>query len=257
MKYRACRDNVPVATGALEARGGNGYIEDWPNARLVRDAHLGLLWEGTSNINALDAVQRAVGKAQAHEALGDDLPPYRRAACPASSARGCQRRRPGDPLCRGGRGRPGARTLLPRGLGPLYHATTATLMATEGQSRRAGGDARRLLLSRFVLEHRMKERGRPLTLQKWEEEATAAAFRRSGEPRRRNAPLAGLIRPLLKRRIRAWRRAREERTSRVSECGSAGVGRKLPRRAPTPGKGSAMVRQPLGSASSSSRAERD
>jgi acyl-CoA dehydrogenase len=72
-KYRACRDNVTVATGAMEARGGNGYIEDWPNARLVRDAHLGVIWEGTSNINALDAVQRAVGKARAHLALRDDL----------------------------------------------------------------------------------------------------------------------------------------------------------------------------------------
>jgi acyl-CoA dehydrogenase len=73
VKYRACRDNVTVATGAMEARGGNGYIEDFPNARLVRDAHLGLLWEGTSNINALDAVQRAVGKVGAHAALRDDL----------------------------------------------------------------------------------------------------------------------------------------------------------------------------------------
>src|SRR5690606_10059226 len=72
-KYRACRDNEPVATGAMEARGGNGYIEDWPNARLVRDAHLGLIWEGTSNINALDAVQRAVGKVGAHKALREDL----------------------------------------------------------------------------------------------------------------------------------------------------------------------------------------
>src|SRR5690606_23445937 len=72
-KYRACRDNVPVATGAMEARGGNGYIEDWPNARLVRDAHLGLLWEGTSNISALDTIQRAVGKARAQEALREDL----------------------------------------------------------------------------------------------------------------------------------------------------------------------------------------
>ena len=37
-KYRTCRDNVTVATASMEARGGNGYIEDWPNARLVRDA---------------------------------------------------------------------------------------------------------------------------------------------------------------------------------------------------------------------------
>src|SRR5204862_8122075 len=69
LKFRACRDNVTVATGAMEVRGGNGYIEDWVNARLVRDAHIGVLWEGTSNINALDIVTRAVGREGAHDAL--------------------------------------------------------------------------------------------------------------------------------------------------------------------------------------------
>ncbi|TKW74647.1 MAG: DNA alkylation response protein, partial [Bradyrhizobium icense] len=36
LKFRACRDNIPVATGAMEVRGGNGYVEEWVNARLVR-----------------------------------------------------------------------------------------------------------------------------------------------------------------------------------------------------------------------------
>ena len=67
LKFRACRDNIPVATGAMEVRGGNGYIEEWVNARLVRDAHIGVLWEGTSNINALDIITRAVGKSRAHK----------------------------------------------------------------------------------------------------------------------------------------------------------------------------------------------
>ena len=69
LKLRACRDNAAVATGAMEARGGNGYIEDWVNPRLIRDAQVGLLWEGTSNINALDVIGRAVGKSRAHLAL--------------------------------------------------------------------------------------------------------------------------------------------------------------------------------------------
>src|SRR5207244_5740040 len=69
LKFRACRDNIPVATGAMEVRGGNGYIEEWVNARLIRDAHIGVLWEGTSNINALDIVTRAVGKSHAHRTL--------------------------------------------------------------------------------------------------------------------------------------------------------------------------------------------
>src|SRR6476620_11624497 len=69
LKFRACRDNIPVATGAMEVRGGNGYIEEWVHARLIRDAHVGVLWEGTSNINALDIVSRAVGKSHAHRTL--------------------------------------------------------------------------------------------------------------------------------------------------------------------------------------------
>ena len=69
LKLRACRDNAVVATGSMEARGGNGYIEDWVNPRLIRDAQVGLLWEGTSNINALDVIGRAVGKSRAHLAL--------------------------------------------------------------------------------------------------------------------------------------------------------------------------------------------
>src|SRR6201992_3990681 len=73
LKFRACRDNIPVATGAMEVRGGNGYIEEWVNARLVRDAHIGVLWEGTSNINALDIITRAVGKSRAHRTLGNAL----------------------------------------------------------------------------------------------------------------------------------------------------------------------------------------
>src|ERR1700730_4151519 len=73
IKFRACRDNIAVATGAMEARGGNGYVEEWVTARLVRDAHIGVLWEGTSNIIALDAVGRAIGKAGAHRALAQRL----------------------------------------------------------------------------------------------------------------------------------------------------------------------------------------
>ncbi len=34
-KFRACRDNIRVATGVMEMRGGNGFIEDFVNARLA------------------------------------------------------------------------------------------------------------------------------------------------------------------------------------------------------------------------------
>src|SRR5204862_6564991 len=48
-----------VAAEAMNVRGGNGYIEEWVNARLLRDAYLGAIWEGSTNVVALD-VQRAI-----------------------------------------------------------------------------------------------------------------------------------------------------------------------------------------------------
>ncbi|TXL81938.1 DNA alkylation response protein [Vineibacter terrae] len=176
-KYRACRDNVTVATGAMEARGGNGYIEDWPNARLVRDAHLGLIWEGTSNINALDAVQRAVGKAKAHVALRDDLADRLEKA---SGLPGQFRTRLEGAIAQAFRlaeevaAHPAHERFCRMAAGRLYHATTAAVLASEGQRLgAAGGDARRLLLSRFVLEHRLQpDQPASLEAQRWEDEAT-------------------------------------------------------------------------------------
>jgi hypothetical protein len=52
----------------MEARGGFGYIEEWSDARIVRDAHLGSIWEGTSNVVALD-VKRAIRREGSLEAL--------------------------------------------------------------------------------------------------------------------------------------------------------------------------------------------
>ncbi len=73
LKFRTARDNIKVATGAMEMRGGNGYVEEWVNARLVRDAHLGVLWEGTSNINCDRRGQARGSKSGAHRALAGAL----------------------------------------------------------------------------------------------------------------------------------------------------------------------------------------
>jgi hypothetical protein len=68
IKFRACRDARVVTGDAMEVRGGCGYIEEWSDARLLRDAHLGSIWEGTSNIVALD-VLRAIRRDGALPAL--------------------------------------------------------------------------------------------------------------------------------------------------------------------------------------------
>jgi acyl-CoA dehydrogenase len=57
-----------VAAEAMNVRGGNGYIEEWVNPRLVRDSLLGAIWEGATNVVALD-VQRAILRDGGHDAL--------------------------------------------------------------------------------------------------------------------------------------------------------------------------------------------
>jgi acyl-CoA dehydrogenase len=52
---------VGAASEAVEALGGCGYMEDWPTARLLRDAQVLPIWEGTTNVLALDLVRVARG----------------------------------------------------------------------------------------------------------------------------------------------------------------------------------------------------
>ncbi|WP_298376603.1 acyl-CoA dehydrogenase family protein [uncultured Bradyrhizobium sp.] len=173
LKYRACRDNIPVATGAMEVRGGNGYIEEWVQPRLVRDAHVGVLWEGTSNINALDIISRAVGKSGAHRALASALQarleeakvlpePFRerlRVALDRSIAFAGR-------VAADRQSEHSARLAA----GALYHVASAIVLAWEGCQPEV--DPRRLLLSRFVLEHRLSTKD-PLAPadDAWEREA--------------------------------------------------------------------------------------
>ncbi|MFD6895246.1 acyl-CoA dehydrogenase family protein [Rhodococcus sp. NPDC060086] len=67
-KHYICKRARTVTGEAMEVRGGCGYIEDWAFARLVRDSHLGSIWEGSSNVIALD-VLRSMRKSGAHRAL--------------------------------------------------------------------------------------------------------------------------------------------------------------------------------------------
>jgi acyl-CoA dehydrogenase len=66
-KFRATRGGVELASAAVEMLGGNGYVEDWPTARLLREAQCHTIWEGTENIICLDVLRglRAEGAPQA------------------------------------------------------------------------------------------------------------------------------------------------------------------------------------------------
>lgn len=64
-KYYVPKRGETVTLEALEIRGGNGYVEDWPNARMLRDAIVNVIWEGSSNVIVLD-VARAIARERAH-----------------------------------------------------------------------------------------------------------------------------------------------------------------------------------------------
>ncbi|MCG7361212.1 acyl-CoA dehydrogenase family protein [Roseomonas sp. ACRSG] len=149
LKFRACRDARRVTGDAMEVRGGCGYIEEWSDARLLRDSHLGSIWEGTSNIVALDVLRAA--------AREGSLPVLR------SHIQG---------LLGNGAALPELNSALERALAlaesaqfdpaqarqaasALYHLTSAAAMAWEAARL---GAPRRLALARLVLRHRVLPR---------------------------------------------------------------------------------------------------
>ena len=67
-KYYIPKRSEHVTLEALEMRGGNGYVEDWVNPRLLRDTIVNVIWEGSSNVIVLD-VARAVRREGAASAL--------------------------------------------------------------------------------------------------------------------------------------------------------------------------------------------
>jgi hypothetical protein len=68
IKLRASRLGITAASDAIEVHGGNGYVENWPVARILRDAQVNPLWEGPDNILCLD-VRRGIEREQADVAF--------------------------------------------------------------------------------------------------------------------------------------------------------------------------------------------
>src|ERR1700685_2721998 len=160
LKFRATRDARKVCGDALEMRGGIGYIEEFATARLLRDAHLGSIWEGTGNIVAIDALTRAVGRHGADSALAADL--HARlddsVGVPITfrdRLRGITDRAVG--FARDVAGRTEHEAGATRATSLLYHVASAVALAWEaGRIHAMRGDARRLLLSHMVIDHRVE-----------------------------------------------------------------------------------------------------
>ncbi len=159
LKYRATRDARKVCGEALEMRGGIGYIEEFATPRLLRDAHLGSIWEGTGNIVALDTLKRAVGRHGAEAALGADL--HARVDDMPVIPQGWRDRLRGLTdkaigFAREVASRSENEAEARRATSTLYHVASAVTFAWEGSRIHAmRGDARRLLLSKLVVDHRL------------------------------------------------------------------------------------------------------
>src|SRR6476646_6030518 len=159
LKFRATRDARKVCGDALEMRGGIGYIEEFATARLLRDAHLGSIWEGTGNIVAIDALKRAVGRHGADAALAADL--HARLDDSADVPQGWRNRLHdltdrAIAFAREVASRIDNEAEARRATSLLYHVASAVTLTWEGSRiYRMRGDARRLLLSRMVLDHRL------------------------------------------------------------------------------------------------------
>ena len=137
----------------MNVRGGNGYVEEWVNPRLLRDAYLGAIWEGATNVVALD-VQRAIRRDGCLAALGDLVHARLetvtdRLAKPAGDGV----RDALDEVTRRAAAWPGLgtaeRELEARPVADtLYHVVASTLLLAEGQTLRDRcGDHRKLLMA--------------------------------------------------------------------------------------------------------------
>ncbi len=152
IKFRACRDARKVTADAMEVRGGCGYIEEWGDPRIVRDAHLGSIWEGTSNIVALDVMRAIVRE--------DALPVWRQhmealmATTPwHPQVRTCLQTLLNQVQTLAEQTAHAKQESMARqAASALYHLTTAIAMGWEAGKT---GSMRRMLLAQLVLRHRL------------------------------------------------------------------------------------------------------
>ena len=155
IKLRACRDARKVAGDAMEMRGGNGYIEEWIEPRLLRESHLGSIWEGTSNIIALDVV-RAAGKAAAHRLLEAQLKEMLASGPSDLAAALAERLGAGMALIERAGAEDGVDAAAARQAATaLYYATAAALLVREAALLR---DPVREDLARLILSHKLAPR---------------------------------------------------------------------------------------------------
>ncbi len=180
IKFRACRDARKVTGDGMEVRGGSGYIEEWSDPRIVRDAHLGSIWEGTSNIVALD-VARSIRR----ENTLPDLQRYLDRLLSADAIPAASRQILGQSLQRTARFMQAAvdsgdAADIRQSASALYHVSSAVFLAWE--AAQLAPDHRRLALAHLVLRHRVLPRDPLVSDTSADEQAVLQALLDEGAP---------------------------------------------------------------------------
>ena len=68
-KFWVCKRAIAALAECLEVWGGNGYIEDCPLPRLLREAPVNSIWEGSGNVMCLDVLRAMSRQPDAANAL--------------------------------------------------------------------------------------------------------------------------------------------------------------------------------------------
>jgi putative acyl-CoA dehydrogenase len=68
-KYWVPKRSIGVAAEAMECLGGNGYVEESGMPRLLREAPVNSIWEGSGNVNALDVLRALTREPESTEAF--------------------------------------------------------------------------------------------------------------------------------------------------------------------------------------------
>ena len=154
-KYWTAAEVTAAAAQAVEIVGGNGYTEEWPTARLYRDALVTAVWEGPANVQALEFLRATIGKLPGDQALLDRISGILDSA-PGALQPIAARLRPVLDSCRACfahlRARPEDGPRLARRLmHPAAELLAASLMLEEAAADLAEGDRRKALMAgRFV-----------------------------------------------------------------------------------------------------------
>ena len=164
IKLKAARLGITMASDAIEVHGGNGYVETWPVARILRDAQINTLWEGPDNILCLD-VRRAI------EREGADAPLLERMreavenageAVPAARvvSQSIDDLQTAIDLVEGARRRRSPRRASTRSRSSWRRSYSAALLCEQAEwELREYGDDRKALVAALYAERYLKDRG--------------------------------------------------------------------------------------------------